>query len=241
MYVDPHEITRPQVEADAAARLLGLKPKDVLSAFTTQDTHFVYIARKASPKLASALARKNLPGFHFYGEERRLYPQGSLASHVLGYAGLDNRGLSGLELELDTTLAGRPGGETRTIDRLGHALDVVPASAGEGRILRRSTTRSRRTRSGAAADAREVAREGRDGRRARPEKRRRARDGERSGLRREPLRSTAPASRETAPSPTSTSRAPTSSSSRSPACCRIASSRRRRSSPFRTRSTSPTA
>ena len=109
VYVDPHEITHPQREAVTAARVLGLKPNEVFRALETRDTHFVYIARKTSPKLASALARKKLAGFHFYGEERRSYPQGALASQVLGYAGIDNKGLSGLELELDPALTGRAG------------------------------------------------------------------------------------------------------------------------------------
>src|SRR3954447_21236610 len=48
VFVDPHEITRPRVEAAAAARVLGLKTKDVLKALLTKDTHYVYVARKAS-------------------------------------------------------------------------------------------------------------------------------------------------------------------------------------------------
>ena len=138
VYVDPHEITRPRAEASAAARVLGLKPKAVLAALTTHDTHFAYVARKASPKLASALARKKLPGFHFYGEERRSYPQGSLASQVLGYAGVDNKGLSGLELELDPQLTGSPGSQTVVRDPIGRPIaiqSVVPAREGKAAFL----------------------------------------------------------------------------------------------------------
>jgi cell division protein FtsI/penicillin-binding protein 2 len=143
VYVDPHEITRPRAEAKAAARVLGLKPKAVLSALTTPDTHFVYIARKASPKLASALARRKLPGFHFYGEERRSYPQGALASQVLGYAGVDNKGLSGLELELDPQLTGTPGSQTVVRDPIGRPIaiqSVTPAREGQAAFLTRDHT-----------------------------------------------------------------------------------------------------
>jgi Cell division protein FtsI/penicillin-binding protein 2 len=138
VYVDPHEITRPRAEADTAARVLGLKPKAVLSALKTPDTHFVYIARKASPKLASALARRKLPGFHFYGEERRSYPQGALASQALGYAGVDNKGLSGLELELDPQLTGTPGSQTVVRDPIGRPIaiqGVTPAREGKAAFL----------------------------------------------------------------------------------------------------------
>jgi cell division protein FtsI (penicillin-binding protein 3) len=138
VYVDPHEITRRHAEAVTAARVLGLKVGAVYGALGTRDTHFVYIARKASPKLASELAGKKLPGFHFYGEERRSYPQGSLASQVLGYAGVDNRGLSGLELELDPELTGSPGSQTVIRDPIGRPIaiqSVVPAREGKAAFL----------------------------------------------------------------------------------------------------------
>jgi cell division protein FtsI (penicillin-binding protein 3)/stage V sporulation protein D (sporulation-specific penicillin-binding protein) len=138
VYVDPHEITHPLTEAATAARVLGLKKSLVYEELRTRNTHFVYIARKASPKLASALARKKLPGFHYYGEERRSYPQGALASQVLGYAGVDNKGLSGLELELDKQLTGSPGSQTVVRDPIGQAISIqrdVPAREGKAAFL----------------------------------------------------------------------------------------------------------
>jgi cell division protein FtsI/penicillin-binding protein 2 len=98
VYADPHEVARPRTEAVVAARALGLTPNAVLRALSTPRTHFVYIERKAPPKLATLLAAKKLPGFHFYAEEQRSYPQGPVAAQVLGYAGVDNTGLAGLEL-----------------------------------------------------------------------------------------------------------------------------------------------
>src|SRR6185436_12389493 len=53
------------------------------------------------------------------------YPQHGIAAQVLGYAGVDNHGLSGLELALDKPLAGRPGRETLVRDPLGHVLDSI--------------------------------------------------------------------------------------------------------------------
>ena len=138
VYADPHEVTRARAEAATAARALGLKAKAVLGALTTRNTHFVYIARKASPKLASVLAEKKLPGFHYYGEERRSYPQGSVAAQVLGYAGVDNKGLAGLELQLDSQLTGASGSQTVVRDPTGRPIaiqSVVPAREGEAAFL----------------------------------------------------------------------------------------------------------
>ena len=94
------------------------------------------MARKADPTKAEALSKREIPGLGFYPEELRTYPQGAVASHVLGFAGTDNHGLDGLERSLDKTLSGRPGSETIVKDPFGRAIDVVtsrPERAGQER------------------------------------------------------------------------------------------------------------
>jgi cell division protein FtsI/penicillin-binding protein 2 len=138
VYVDPSAVTQPRTEAITAARILRLKRAAVLRALSTRGTHFAYVERKAPPDKASLLAKRNLPGFHFYGEERRTYPQNSVAAQVLGYAGVDNNGLAGLELELNSELTGVPGQETILRDPFGRTLDVQnvqPAKPGKDVFL----------------------------------------------------------------------------------------------------------
>jgi cell division protein FtsI (penicillin-binding protein 3)/stage V sporulation protein D (sporulation-specific penicillin-binding protein) len=138
VYVDPAEVTRPKREAVTIARVLGLNPSDVYRALHARGTHFVYIARKAEPAKATRLARMKLPGLHFYAEERRTYPQHSVASQVLGYAGLDNKGLAGLELQLDGDLTGTNGSQTLVRDPFGRAIsieNVVPPKHGKAVFL----------------------------------------------------------------------------------------------------------
>jgi cell division protein FtsI (penicillin-binding protein 3) len=138
VYADPHEVVRPRAEAVTAARVLGLKPNGVLRALTRSGTHFVYVERKAPPRLATLLAGKKLPGFHFYGEEQRSYPQGAVAAQVLGYAGVDNTGLAGLELQLNAQLTGSPGSQTVVRDPAGRPIEiqnVVPARDGKAAFL----------------------------------------------------------------------------------------------------------
>ena len=127
VYADPRQVRDPRVVATATARTLGVNGNTLIDQLSNRKQSFVYVARKANPAKAAKLEKLHLAGLGFYGEERRFYPQGSVASHILGYAGVDNHGLAGLELQLDKTLSGRPGGETRTIDALGHVLDVVSA------------------------------------------------------------------------------------------------------------------
>src|SRR5207248_4651256 len=128
VYVDPSAVTHPDTEAVTAAHILGLKRAAVLKALSTHGTHFRYVERKAPPDKASLLAKRKLPGFHFYGEERRTYPQASLAAQVLAYAGVHNNGLAGLELELNQELTGIPGQETILRDPFGRAIDVQSVS-----------------------------------------------------------------------------------------------------------------
>src|SRR4051812_3891336 len=135
---DPAEVARPQYEALVVARTLGLKPVAVYRALKSRGTHFVYIQRKAAPEQATLLARKKLPGLHFYAEERRVYPQRSVAAQVLGYAGLDNTGLAGLELQLNDSLTGTDGSQTLVRDPFGRAIsieNVVPPRHGKAVFL----------------------------------------------------------------------------------------------------------
>jgi cell division protein FtsI (penicillin-binding protein 3)/stage V sporulation protein D (sporulation-specific penicillin-binding protein) len=138
VYADPHEVRNPIAVAQKAARVLGLKPKAVYRALTVKGTHFSYVARKTDPARAARLARMKLLGLHFYAEERRSYPQRSVAAPVLGYAGVDNKGLSGLELQLDKSLTGKPGEQTVVQDPFGRAISVahtIPARPGKAVFL----------------------------------------------------------------------------------------------------------
>ena len=125
VYADPRQVTDPRNEAMAVARALKLDYTTVYQALTDRGRGFVYVERKADPRLAAKLEKQRLPGLGFYGEEQRFYPQFSLASQVLGYAGVDNHGLAGLELSLDQQLAGRPGRERIVKDASGQAIDTV--------------------------------------------------------------------------------------------------------------------
>ena len=125
VYADPRQIHDPRAVALAAGHALGIAPATLYPELADKTHGFVYLARKADPAKASALAKLGISGLGFYPEERRTYPQGTVASQVLGFAGVDNRGLAGLELQLDKSLSGAPGKETIVKDPFGRAIDVV--------------------------------------------------------------------------------------------------------------------
>jgi cell division protein FtsI (penicillin-binding protein 3) len=125
VYANPRQITRPNELTRAVAQALRIDPEKIYPLVTDKSRGFVYLARKANPLAAEKLEKLNLPGLGFYPEELRTYPQRRVASQVLGYAGMDNRGLEGLERSLDKVLSGRAGSQTVVKDSQGRALDVV--------------------------------------------------------------------------------------------------------------------
>jgi cell division protein FtsI/penicillin-binding protein 2 len=125
VYADPRNVVAPMKAAIKAGETLGIDPDELYPALRDRTKRFVYVERKADPVKAKDLERLGVMGFGFYAEERRAYPQGRVAAHVLGFAGTDNKGLDGLESSLDKTLAGKPGFEIVVRDPLGRAIDVI--------------------------------------------------------------------------------------------------------------------
>ena len=129
VYADPRNIADAQRAAVVAGKALGLDANELYPVLKDRSKGFVYVARKADPVQAAALSKRGIPGLGFYPEELRAYPQGTVAAHVLGFAGTDNHGLDGLERSLDRTLSGTPGFETIVKDPFGRAIDVVTSKA----------------------------------------------------------------------------------------------------------------
>ncbi|MFQ5426276.1 MAG: peptidoglycan D,D-transpeptidase FtsI family protein, partial [Gaiellales bacterium] len=86
------------------------------------------LLRKADPAPALRLQERQIEGLGFSREERRIYPQRSVGAEVVGFAGLDNEGLEGVEAFYDEALAGESGRETKVIDPFGRTINVVDKS-----------------------------------------------------------------------------------------------------------------
>ncbi len=115
----------PDAEA-AVARLATVLP-DLDAARTLRllrsNRRFVWIKRKLSPRAHRAVLELGIPGLDFRREYRRVYPQGALAGHVLGYVDVDNRGLAGIERHFDDRLRDRQDPVQVSLDlRVQHAL-----------------------------------------------------------------------------------------------------------------------
>lgn len=115
VYVLPPEVSKaadrkesPQKPEETAlflSRILEMDYDTILAKLNSKRS-FEWIKRKADFDVAQEIVKANLPGVKIAQETQRFYPQNMLACHVLGFAGIDNQGLEGLEIAYDSQLKG---------------------------------------------------------------------------------------------------------------------------------------
>ena len=144
LYANPHQVLDAD---DAAARLVDvlkeLSQAEVASKLSADKT-FVWIDRNLTPREQYQVNRLGIPGLHFQTEERRVYPQGALTAHVVGFTDIDNRGLAGIEQSFDDVLRDGRRPVRLSIDvrlqhilreELGRAIAEFTGIGGAGAIL----------------------------------------------------------------------------------------------------------
>ena len=139
VFADPSEIEHPDKVAQLVCGALddcSARDRHEMAQGLRRDSQFVYLARKVSPDEAQRVKALELKGVGFIKESRRYYPKKELAAHVLGYVGLDNTGLAGLESTYDPQVRGREGKVLIQTDARRHALNSrVDRPATEGAAL----------------------------------------------------------------------------------------------------------
>ena len=109
---DPTEVDDPEMVARRVCAALDhctSSQREVMAERLSSRQQFAYLARQVSADEARRVKDLDLPGVAFYKESRRYYPKKDLAAHVLGYVGVDNVGLAGLESTFDARIRGREG------------------------------------------------------------------------------------------------------------------------------------
>ncbi len=144
VYAVPSELGDNRDEA--AAMLAKVVHNDELDRFTAEpqilarfnaSRNFAWVARKLDPETARRVRELNLKGVYLTEEFKRFYPNGELAAQVLGYVGLDDAGLGGLERNFDDELHGTPGHMLTAVDAKRHVLgsDEQQPMPGENLVL----------------------------------------------------------------------------------------------------------
>ena len=108
IYADSLKIKNRGEAASLLSPILGMD-KDVLQERLGSGRPFVWLKRKVSDEVSRSVRGLKINGIGFIAESKRFYPHGELASHIIGFAGMDNNGLEGAELFYDGYLRGRQG------------------------------------------------------------------------------------------------------------------------------------
>jgi len=106
LFANPHKVSDP---ASAATRIVEVLPdlsEEVVAARLSADKGFVWLRRNLTPTQQFEINRLGIPGLDFEEEERRVYPHGRLAGHIIGFTNVDNAGLAGIEQSMDAAISG---------------------------------------------------------------------------------------------------------------------------------------
>jgi len=108
LYARPGKIKNKRKVAEELSPILKISYRN-LKRKLESDRPFVWLKRRILPSQSIKIKNLNLEGIGFIEESKRFYPNRELASHCLGFAGIDNKGLEGIELQYDSYLKGKPG------------------------------------------------------------------------------------------------------------------------------------
>ena len=128
--VDRHKLITET--ATALSSFLDIAPEKIIKRCTlTKDSNgnlvpqtFRFIKRQITPVQSNTFRELDLKGIHSIEEPKRLYPQNSLASTVVGFTGIDQNGLGGIEATWEKDLRGHPGKWVMKVDALGNMISI---------------------------------------------------------------------------------------------------------------------
>ncbi|MGH2776580.1 MAG: peptidoglycan D,D-transpeptidase FtsI family protein [Actinomycetota bacterium] len=124
IYSDPTLIDDPRAVAAQLGPVLKKKPESLVGSLsgTFEGDQFEYVARQVNPRVAKKVAAMELPGIFFEAEPKRFYPNGRMASHLLGFVNVDGTVMEGVEAQYNNVLAGEPGVVRFEKDTFGNQL-----------------------------------------------------------------------------------------------------------------------
>ncbi|MBS1158270.1 MAG: penicillin-binding protein 2 [Proteobacteria bacterium] len=119
--------TMSAAQKQQLAKLLDMSVRELDGKIASEKT-FTFVKRQLPPETADRIAALKLPGVHQELEYRRYYPTGDMTAHIVGFTGVDDKGLEGVELAFQQSLLGHPGSRTVIRDRRGNIVEDVGAT-----------------------------------------------------------------------------------------------------------------
>ncbi|HPO49043.1 MAG TPA: penicillin-binding protein 2 [Spirochaetota bacterium] len=105
IYANPNEIKDKQKASIVISNVLNIPKKEILQKLSSKK-NFVWIKRQITPNQESVLKNEKIPGLYFKDEYKRFYPNKNLASHIIGFCNIDNKGVEGIERGFEEYLTG---------------------------------------------------------------------------------------------------------------------------------------
>ncbi len=127
VWISPADVQISKKQKVKLARLLKIKTKTIDKKIKNKKRSFAYIKRRLPPKTAKKVMALQVPGVYLQREYRRFYPAGDVASHVVGFAGIDNKGQEGFELIQNEALSGQAGHRKVIRDRKNRIVEDLEA------------------------------------------------------------------------------------------------------------------
>jgi stage V sporulation protein D (sporulation-specific penicillin-binding protein) len=116
-----NQIKDKEWTAKVLSGILQMDYQKILNKLNTKGVSDIYITRNIDKEKADRIRKYALPGIYLTGGTKRVYPNGNFLAQVLGFTGIDDQGLSGLELYYDKYLRGKPGAISAQTDASGRA------------------------------------------------------------------------------------------------------------------------
>jgi cell division protein FtsI/penicillin-binding protein 2 len=134
IWANPEQVEEPLWVAQQIGGLLGVDSQELLTRLESV-RDFAYLKRQVEPGVAEQILGLGVRGIYTHPEATRIYPAGSVASHVTGFVDIDGNGQEGLEYMYDESLRGVPGKAVFERDLEGRIIpqgmtDIVPAVPG---------------------------------------------------------------------------------------------------------------
>ncbi|WP_347488337.1 stage V sporulation protein D [Desulfoscipio sp. XC116] len=139
IYATPSHVKKPRETAEKLAPILGMDVEKLHTSLSKKSS-FEWIKRKVDSEVSEKVRELNLPGIGFVEESKRYYLHPTLAPHVLGFTGVDNQGLIGIEKSYDAQLRGQPGRIVTEYDAAGRQVpeaihQYIPPKPGYDLVL----------------------------------------------------------------------------------------------------------
>jgi cell division protein FtsI (penicillin-binding protein 3) len=115
VFAVPSEIPNLASAVSLVSHVTKADPRELLAKCKASKS-FCWLARKADADIADRIRSLNLRGIYFQKESKRFYPKRELAAQILGYVGMDDQGLSGIERQYEDGLQGKPGTMLISVD-----------------------------------------------------------------------------------------------------------------------------